>query len=99
MTPKRGLGVPRELLLDGLSPADLPLVAEGVSNTERKKMPSPMPSMQEAVRIMMWALLGYGVSQGWLQEGLVPALGTIALAGIAAMWRYMAGSEMFPSVK
>jgi hypothetical protein len=38
MTPKRGLGVPRDLPLDGLSLADLPLVAERFVSSRRLNM-------------------------------------------------------------
>jgi hypothetical protein len=94
---RRSAAVPRDLPLDGLSPADLAKLRIGDFNMERR-MPSEIPSMQEAIRIFMWGGIGWMIANGWITEGMGPAMMTFGLAGLAMLWRYLAGNANFPNV-
>lgn len=86
MTPKRDLGVPRELLLDGLSPADLPLVTERFSIMERT-MGDKMAGM---IRHVLTSVGGLLVMMGYTDEVTMATVVGAAMTIIGFAWSWMA---------
>jgi hypothetical protein len=82
-----GVGVPRDLPLDGLSPADLAQPGLGDFNMERNKMSEHMAGM---VRHVLTSVGGLMIMMGYADEATVTAVVGAAITLMGFAWSWMA---------